>query len=827
MYARSSEFSVIRLLSKESLSRVAAHQETAKGFCLRGILKALLSAQLPFSAMLSLNYRAGLVALALAAALPAFAAKPYEAMDYGRFLSATFNSAQGQNTLTNAPGSANKGIAIRLGKEGSATMLFDTDLLRMASGWTGGFFKPVGVAFQGAHGPNPQPAEGAQVVFTTTSATPGWSSGGKLEDPRKLPTGPGAAKVPFGPLPKEWAKFKGLYLNGDHVVLAYTVGAAPVLESPDLEKAGEMEFLTRTVNVLAKGAATSLVLADLADSAKVEVKGNAVIISDDPKKPESRLLIAASALPPGAKLEQAQSHIVLKLDAPAGGEAFKVAYWKGAEADLSKALDAPAKLAKPAKLVDWTKGGPAHWTADITTAGVLGEAKDAPYVVDTLTLPNDNPYKSWMRTAALDFFHDGTMAVSTWSGDVWIVKGIDEKLGKLSWHRFATGLHQPLGLKIVDEQIYVLGRDQITRLYDLNNDGEADLYECFNNDVQVTPGFHEFAFDLQTDLQGNFYFSKGGPVNPGGRGWGPLSDHNGCLFKVAKDGSKLEVFATGVRAPNGIGVSPEGQVSVGDNQGTWVPVDYIHFPKQGEFIGVVDLAHKPQPPDRYPPHLCWVPYDMDNSCGGHTWVTSDKWGPLKGEMLYLSYGKSSLFRVLKEKVGDTLQGGVVKFPLKFDTGVMRARFSPKDGQLYLCGLKGWQTNGAKDGAIHRVRYTGQPLTMPSTLRITDKGIHIGFTAPLEAASAGDADNYAIQQYNYQWTSNYGSPEFKVSDPKLKGRDTVEVKSAKLSDDRKSVFLEVPGLAPVMQMRIKMNLKSEAGADVSTEIGNTINVVGKE
>ena len=73
------------------------------------------------------------------------------------------------------------------------------------------------------------------------------------------------------------------------------------------------------------------------------------------------------------------------------------------------------------------------------------------------------------------------------------------------------GLFHPLGLKIVDDEILVLGRDQITRLHDLNKDGEADLYENFNNDVQVTPNFHEFAFELQTDPQGNFYFSKGGP----------------------------------------------------------------------------------------------------------------------------------------------------------------------------------------------------------------------------------------------------------------------------------------------------------------------------
>ena len=98
-------------------------------------------------------------------------------------------------------------------------------------------------------------------------------------------------------------------------------------------------------------------------------------------------------------------------------------------------------------------------------------------------------------------------------------------------------------LKIVDDQIYVLGRDQITRLHDIDGDGEADFYENFNNDVQVTSNFHEFMFDLQTDSQGNFYFLKGGPVNPGGRGWGPLSDHHGCIFKVSADGQKFEDLA--------------------------------------------------------------------------------------------------------------------------------------------------------------------------------------------------------------------------------------------------------------------------------------------
>ena len=40
---------------------------------------------------------------------------------------------------------------------------------------------------------------------------------------------------PTAPLPKEWAKFKGLHLNGDRTLLRYTVAGAEVLESPWIE----------------------------------------------------------------------------------------------------------------------------------------------------------------------------------------------------------------------------------------------------------------------------------------------------------------------------------------------------------------------------------------------------------------------------------------------------------------------------------------------------------------------------------------------------------------------------------------------------------------
>src|SRR2546426_1791909 len=107
---------------------------------------------------------------------------------------------------------------------------------------------------------------------------------------------------------------------------------------------------------------------------------------------------------------------------------------------------------------------------------------------------------------------------------------------KLAWRRYAAGMFQPLGLKIVDDTVYVLGRDQITRLHDLNKDGEADFYENFNNDAPVGPSYHAFAMELQTDRSGSFYYTRCGQrVDPAL----PL---NGGMVKVSADGSQAELI---------------------------------------------------------------------------------------------------------------------------------------------------------------------------------------------------------------------------------------------------------------------------------------------
>jgi hypothetical protein len=181
-------------------------------------------------------------------------------------------------------------------------------------------------------------------------------------------------------------------------------------------------------------------------------------------------------------------------------------------------------------------GGPVRWPEVVITKGELAdENTDEAYVLDRLTLPYENPWGIDIRVGGFDFFSDNTSAaLCTWDGDVWIVKGISDNLEQLEWKRFASGIHEPLGLKIVDDIIYTLVMTRSHVIHDLNNDGEADYYENFNNDWELTSGFHAFLFDLHTDPEGNFVFAFGSPVRGGGRSFERMSAHHGSYSKSVK-----------------------------------------------------------------------------------------------------------------------------------------------------------------------------------------------------------------------------------------------------------------------------------------------------
>jgi len=649
------------------------------------------------------------------------------------------------------------GHLLRVGPE--ATVVFDPQLLRVAAAWTGPFLswptEKDGVAGL--------PNAAGKVLFRNPAIP------GVVEMQAPGPLRGAAPPAPGAPLPREQAHWRGLYVHGPDVVLSYTVGRAEVLELHGVENGA----FTRTIEV--KGLSSVLNILVGPDDLDAGVLGtrNAVFVPG-----------------PGGKYLQIQTKGRYKISVPS------------------------RKVSVPEPLEPLTKGGGLRWPEPVITRGVLGKEPGA-YQVDTLTIPYENPWNSYMRIVALDFFPDGRAAVATLDGDVWIVSGIDATLEKLSWKRFAAGLYQPLGLRIVDGAIYALGRDQVTRLVDVNEDGEADFYENFNNDCLLGTSYGEYAMDLQVGPDGDFYYTKAGTM-----GYGSATRHSGCVLRLSKDGSKLDVFAVGFRSPMGLCVGPDGFITATDQQGNYMAECPIVRVKKDGFYGFV-LDHHPETKTKpREPALAWLPMDVDNSSGGQVWVSGERWGPLKGRLLHTSYGQSKLLLTVLDEARE--QGGVVRFPLQFASGIMRAQFNPSDGQLYCAGLRGWQTTAAKDGCLQRVRYTGKPALLPVSLKVRKTGIDLTFTDALDAETAGDPDSYAAQWFNVVSTPDYGSPEFNATNPAKRGREKVAVTAAKLLADGKTVSLDLEGFRPVTNLIVKFSIRSADGAKIQNEVFLTIN-----
>ena len=438
----------------------------------------------------------------------------------------------------------------------------------------------------------------------------------------------------------------------------------------------------------------------------------------------------------------------------------------------------------------------AQWPQWIETKGELGT--QTPFATDRLTIPFENPYGTLFFITAHDFFSDGTAAVATMTGEVWLVKGIDEKLQKLRWKRFATGLHQPLGMKVVKDQLYVLGRDQITCLHDLNGDDEADFYECVTNVMTTSPGGHDFIVGLETDAEGRFYFSSGN------QGVCRVGQASRLPEKHDLEGrATLEILATGFRNPNGLGLSSDERfITTSAQEGDWTPASSLFQIELGKNDGAHFGAGGPkdgQPPE---PVLMYLPRGEDNSSSSQVFLSGDPWASLKGDnnLIHLSSGGGSAWLMMRQNVKGLWQGAAVKISGNFDSGPQCARFNPKDGHLYVNGMTGWGTYTPKDGCFQRVRFTGGDKPVPVGFEARDNGVLVRFNQPVKNATAASA---FAQCWNYRYSAAYGSPEYSLKYPDTPGHDPLEIRSLQILDAGKTLFLEIPQLTPASQIHLHL------------------------
>lgn len=702
-------------------------------------------------------------------------------------------------------GTIAKGLTIKVGKDNEGSVAYDTATGALRAAWTGGFldFDPGRFGLIGA----PKPS--GQLAFVGINP-PGAATNGGFH-------------------------FVGLHRGDGAVVLEYTVNGIRILETPGLELTPAGAVFRRNFSVSPHRQPIELLAAGhlrgtnlnsqsfehqkVNDKIAPGAKGGIALSRTE--STEHHYLVSnregdvVSAL--GIKGLQFQS--AANLISPAGGsetitlpaseqpQVFSLLLWRGQEGQFAGFQQFVETALPGPDVAQAARFGPARWPA-ITTQGQRGADTDI-LAVDTLTLPYDNPWHALLFGSGVDFGSDGAGYLCTIHGDVWRVTGIDSTLRELKWKRFATGLFQPLGLRVREGRVLVLGRDRITRLHDENGDGEADFYESFTDTIATSTGGHDYVTCLEADPAGNLFYT-----DPQG------------VHMVTPDGRTNVTIATGWRNPNGMGVSPAGLVTVAPQQGEWTPSSQISEVRQGRYYGYGGPKVTPAQPLGYEPPLCWIPHSVDNSSGSQVWLPRDAWGPLGGHMLHLLWGRCTMMAVLRDTVGDASQGAVVPLPVKFLSGPNRATYNSRDGALYVAGSTGWQTSAVKDGALQRVRWTGKAARLPVAWHAHANGLMLTFSQPLKRETAEDVGSYSVKRWNYRYAQEYGSKDWSVASPDKEGRDDVAVKSAKLMPDGRNVFLELDSLAPVMQMEVKWNLDAMDGKPMRGPLWLTVNKLDK-
>lgn len=421
------------------------------------------------------------------------------------------------------------------------------------------------------------------------------------------------------------------------------------------------------------------------------------------------------------------------------------------------------------------------------------------------------------------------IAVATRRGDVYIIE--NPTATKPSYRKFASGLHEVLGLAYKDGSLYCAQRGELTKLVDTNGDGKADRYET----VYAWPlsgHYHEYSFGPKIGADGAFYVT--GNVGFGDSDWWAGKSYvpwRGWTMRISEDGT-MQPFAAGMRSPCGIGLV-NGEFFYGDNQGDWMGSGFITHVEKGDFLGhpaslrwadnpaspvkmrqdmiyskvdprdnpkvkpeyvkdeamttIYELGKKTYPNMGVKSPAVWLPHGVLGVSTSEiiTDDTKGAFGPFEGQLFVGDEGMSKIARVFLEKVNGVYQGASFDFRSGFRSGVLRMSWGT-DNAMFVGGTnRGWGSVGKEAYGLERLVFAGKTPFEMKAVRAMPDGFEIEFTLPVDKKTAEDVNSYDVSSYTYKYHPVYGSP--------IVDRKDNAVRGAKLSADGLRVRIVVDGL----------------------------------
>jgi len=421
------------------------------------------------------------------------------------------------------------------------------------------------------------------------------------------------------------------------------------------------------------------------------------------------------------------------------------------------------------------------------------------------------------RVAALAFLPDGRLLVSTWDsiGGVYVLDNLaTNDTSQITVKRIAAGLAEPLGMEVVDGEIFVLQKQELTQLIDHDGDEIIDEYRTICDDWGATADFHEFAFGLVYQ-DGCFYANLSLAMR--------LKEHErqhpdrGRTIRIDQEGN-YEPLNLGLRTPNGIGVGVDDEIFITDNQGRWLPGNKVIHLQEGAFHGSRAVLRDSLPELEETPPAVWLPQDEIGNSPSEPVLMRD--GIYAGQMLHGEVTHGGVKRVFLEKIQGNYQGCVFRFTQGLEAGINRMRWGP-DVALYVGGVGmvgNWGWKGRQYG-LQKLQFNGKSTFEMLAVRAQPDGFEIEFTEPLAADFGESPEDFLVQQWWYKPTPNYGGPKMDL--------ETLNVQNVKFSTDRRRVTLTVSGLKPkhVVYFRLNENMKSADGKSLwSNESWYTLNAI---
>jgi len=477
-----------------------------------------------------------------------------------------------------------------------------------------------------------------------------------------------------------------------------------------------------------------------------------------------------------------ETHAVVHIPAHRGEISFEVltaicADKAEAERLLPKLI--PAKVAPPELMrvsePPASKPTNAVPTWVMTNAPVVRE--EAGFRISLLS----SPFYPLAPLTGLDFLPNGELAFCTARGEVFIAGPLDNPTNAPAFRRFARGLMEPAGLRVLSGEIFVAQKCELTRLRDTDGDGEADYFECVSQAWGFNGGARQFAVGPVADKEGRlhvFLDARGARWEVPFRGWDA---------RFSRAGKDFEGWTSGFHSPGGA-AAVNGEVFVTDNAGPWVPAAKLIRVQESKFQGHPATQPAPQEqfkePKDFEPPAVWIPAQLARRVAGLA-VLPEGWGPLAGQLL-VADGEGGLLRVQLEQVGGAWQGAVWPFAAKLGADFSRIAVNA-DGQLWLGGA----TSTGKGGALAKLNPAGRGGFDIKSIKALADGFELAFTQPIGAAIAAKPASYEVSQFTY---AHQPDPAPELDHTGTAGKATVlKVIAATPAADGMSVRLQVSGL----------------------------------